>query len=432
MFHLHNPMESLYDETQLSEEDRHSLNCILLSNILGGTFGIVGQVTTSATVGLVTELGANDLIFGLITAIPQAANIMQLPFSMMITRHQKRKPYVVGFGVMARILWLLMGFLPLLFPQNKMLALGVFMAMLTVSSILIAMPNVGWFSWFSDLCPDSIQSRWLSIKEMMVAISGFAFGLIVAYVLDHMQGNIRYAIVFAVAGAMGVADLALFSLVREVKPTGNTSTSMSLLLKNILKNKPFMRFTLMWTVWCFTSNMFSPYLTPYSMNVMGLNYMQITLFGTMTCSIATALSMPRWGKLLNRMPSKQIMMVSCLANCAIPLVYLFSSKGNIWPTFLYNLVGALMWSGCNLCATYMQLEFSTQDIRPTYLAVFNCISAVIGTTLGSIMGGVLLDVWETSLFHIGFMDRYMILIVLSSLLRTIGVVVLVPAIPKKS
>ena len=154
--------------------------------------------------------------------------------------------------------------------------------------------------------------------------------------------------------------------------------------------------------------------------------MQIMIFATIAACVGTILTVSRWGKAMFHYGSKSVMMVSCVLTALTPLFFLFSTPGNIWPTLLHNLLGAMFWCGCNLAANTMQLSFSTEETRPSYIAVFSCVTCLAGTTLGSLTGGFLLDFMEQASLFTGFFDRYKALILLATILRLASVFLLVP------
>lgn len=96
-----------------------------------------------------------------------------------------------------------------------------------------------------------------------------------------------------------------------------------------------------------------------------------------------------------------------------PLFYLFSSPGNIWPTLLHNTIGALFWSGANLASCNLQLSCSPNETRSTHVAVFSCVTAFAGVTLGSLVGGALLESWHSKGMFAGSLDRYQVLCIVS-------------------
>ena len=195
---------------------------------------------------------------------------------------------------------------------------------------------------------------------------------------------------------------------------------------DVFRNKPFFRLVVMWTAWCFTANLCEPYLNRYSMNVMGLNFTQMMVFGSAASAVATILVMRQWGKALDRFGCRSVMLVAATVTALTNGFYLFSSPGSVWPVFLRNFVGAAFWSGSNLAANNMQLSTSPDEMRPSYIAVFSCVTALVGTTLGTLTGGVLLESWEKAGWFAGAFDRYKALILLAVILRLAAAVFLVP------
>ena len=151
----------LYDEARLQPHVRRGLNWIMGGNLCGTLHGTICAGGSAAMVGLAGLLGAGDMEFGLLVAIPQIAAMLQLPFSMLVNKTGKRKIYILTFGVISRLIWLLFGFLPLLSnaPENK-LPLYTLITLLGISSACGAAINVCWFPWFSELAPIRIRGRW--------------------------------------------------------------------------------------------------------------------------------------------------------------------------------------------------------------------------------------------------------------------------------
>ncbi len=271
-----------------------------------------------------------------------------------------------------------------------------------------------------------IRARWFSFRDTLIAICGLGFGIFTARLLDVLSPDIRYVVIFLIGGGLGMLDMICFGFCEEVYTSAPQRLHIREAMSDILRNKPFVRFTLMWTAWCFTANLCEPYLNRYSMNEMGLNFTQLTVFGSVAASLATILVMRRWGKALDRYGCRSVMLVAALAASLANGFYLFSVPGSIWPVLLRNALGAAFWSACNLSANSMQLSTSPDDTRPSYIAVFSCVTALLGVAFGSVTGGALLEWWERAGWFAGAFDRYKALIALSVLLRFASVVVLVP------
>ena len=421
-------LKPVYASEKLSPEVCRSLNLILLANLFGNLFGIICGTGTAAMVGLANELRAGDLAFGLISGIPQVAMLLQIPFAMLVSRTHRRKRYMLTYGLISRALWLSFGLLPILFPDKaREQGLWVLISLLAVSSCLSAAINVCWFPWFSDLAPSRIRGRWLSTRDTIVAGANLAFGILVAHLLDTLPTPERYVIIFIVGGVLGMLDMVCFGFCEERYST----PPLRMRLKtagHALKNRPFRQLILMWTAWCFTSNLCEPYLSRYSINVMGLTFTQMTVCGTAAASVMTILMMRYWGRAMESFGTRSVMMVAALGAALANAFYLFSTPGSVWPVLLRNALGAAFWCGSNLAANNMQLYTSPDDEKPIYIAMFSCVTALAGMALGSLTGGMLLEGWEAAGWFSGTFDRYKALIALAMLLRIAAVLVLVPGL----
>ena len=423
----------LYEEAQLPEDNRKSAGWILYGNIFGTLHGSICGGGTAALVGLAAILGAGDFEFGLLVAIPQIAALLQIPYSLLVSRSHRRKIWLLTLGVFSRALWMLFGFMPLLgrVPESR-LPLITLILLLTLSSTCGSIINVVWFPWFSDLLPLPIRGRWLARRDRLINLLSLSFGLLVGWLLDVLGMPGRYIIVFLVGGLLGVMDMLCFGFVKEVWASDPPRIRLSVAIRHVTVNRPFMRFVLMWTVWCFTANMAGAYLTPYSMNLMHLSALQVTLFGTVAAATATFLMVPRWGTALDRFGSRNVMLLACIGTSLTPLVFLFSSPGNIWPMLLHNLIGAAFWCGCNLAANSLQLFASPDDERAMYIAFFSAVTCLVGTASGTLCGGWILEAFRAAGLFTGWFDRYKALITLSVILRFSLIWVLVPGLANET
>ena len=423
----HSPLALLYAEAGLPQAIRRSLTLILLGNICGNLHGIICGGGTTAMIGLANQLQAGDLAFGILNGIPQAAALLQIPFSLLVNRTHRRKKYMMTLGLFSRALWLLFGLIPLIVPANpSWLPLWSLIFLLGISACCSAVINVCWFPWFSDLAPATIRGRWLSIRDMIIAVCNLGFGLLVARLLDTLPPDRRYIIIFLMGGAIGMLDMICFGFCEEVYSAPARKLRLGGMIREVFQNRPFLRLVIMWTAWCFASNLCGPYLARYSVNDMGLSFTQMMIFSTAASSIATVLVMSQWGRALDRFGCRSVMMVATLATSLTDVFYLFSVPGSVWPVLLRNFFGAMFWSGCNLAANSMQLSASPDETRPSYIAVFACITSLAGVTLGTLTGGSLLEGWQNAGLFTGALDRMKVLVILSAALRLAVALFLVP------
>ena len=150
-------------------------------------------------------------------------------------------------------------------------------------------------------------------------------------------------------------------------------------------------------------------------------------YGTITASLITIFVISHWGRFLDRYGCKPVMLVSGLVAALTQGFFLFMRYGDLWQMFAPQLIGAAFWSASNLAATTMQLSYSPDEGRSSYLAFFSCITSLCVSFAGVLVGGAALD-WMQSIGisgNVGF-DRYKILIAVAITLRFLVVVLLVP------
>jgi MFS family permease len=425
---MRKPFEKLFDEAALLPKIRRSIYLMTLGNTFGTLWGVISGGGSSSLTGYAGYLGAGDFVYGLLTAIPLAAALLQIPFATLVSRTQKRKKYMMTYGLFSRLLWIVIGLIPFFIPSDQQaLRLWSVILLIGVSSAFSSFINVSWMPWMADLVPIEIRGRWLSKRDGITSIASVTMGLVVAGILDQMTGSAGYTLVFVMCGILGVMDMLCFLFVEEVYKTPPVQLKLLPVLKQVISNKPFFKFMLFWTAWSFTANMSGAYLARYALTEMGLSYMQFTLCGQVTAAAITVLVVSQWGRLLDHFGSKPVLWCTCVVAALTPLFFLFSTYGNIWPTLLHNLIGAAFWSGANLAATSLQLSSSPDDQRPSYIAVFSCITSLCGSFLGILAGGVILEGIHNNLtLNSIISDRYKFMIAISVLLRVASVFILVP------
>jgi MFS family permease len=422
------PFQKIFNEASLLPQIRRSIYLMTLGNTFGTLFGVVTSGGSSTLTGYTGYLGAGDFVYGLLTAIPLAAALLQIPFATLVSRTQKRKKYMMTYGLFSRALWILIGLVPFFLPANyATLRLWTVIFLVGVSSAFSSFINVSWMPWMADLVPKEIRGRWLSARDGIISIASVTMGLLVATILDRMPGYTGYTTVIVIAAILGVLDMCCFYFMEEVYKTSPTQLKIIPVCKQIISNKPFLKFMIFWTAWSFTANMSGVYLARYALTEMGLSYIQFTLSSQVVSAGITVLVVSWWGRIHDHFGSKPVLWVSCSVAALTPLFFLFSTHGSVWPTLLHNLIGAAFWCGSNVAATSLQLSSSPDDQRPSYVAVFSCITSLLGSFLGILIGGTILEAINSSssLSNI-ISDRYKFMITISVILRIGAVIILVP------
>jgi len=428
------PFASLYDEAGLTHSLRRGLMFVILGNLSGSLFLNITQ--GSAIVGLAAELGASDFTFGILMAIPLFGTIIQIPAAIIVNRAGKRKKYMLSYGIVSRVVWILIGIVPYIVPMNPgWLKLWAVIFLVGISSVGGSFINICFTPWLADLLPMRIRGRWIATRDKLASILGIGFGILTALVLDNVPGVTGYAVVFIVGGSFGVLDMLAFIGVKESPVIQGVAQSITTILKQIYNDKKFFRFMLFWTVWMFSISFGGgTFALRYALGPLDLSFLQVTLAVQMAGSLTTVAVISKWGRTIDQYGSKPVLLIACSLQAINPLVLLFSQPGFFLPFLLLHLIGAAFWSAANLACFNMQMSCSPDEGRPTYIAIFSCVTSLFGAFLGVFLGGAFLE-WLPEFLHqanITFRghppDRYKIAFVTSVILRLITVIVFIPGL----
>ncbi|NCC49038.1 MAG: DUF1559 domain-containing protein, partial [Clostridia bacterium] len=186
-YRFRSPFQVIFDEAQLLPEIRRSIVMMVMGNIFGNLFGVI--TNGSALTGYAEILGSNDFTFGVLTGIPLAASLMQIPAAILVSRTQKRKRYMMTYGVVSRALWLLVGLVPWLLPMSPdAVRLWSVIFLIGISAASGSFINVSFTPWMADLIPIRIRGRWMSLRDGMNAVGSVLIGLLTATILDNSSG----------------------------------------------------------------------------------------------------------------------------------------------------------------------------------------------------------------------------------------------------
>ena len=424
-----NPFATLnqaFRQQGIEPDVARSLRFMICSNIMGTFFGTVCGAGTNTMIDMANNLHAGDLAFGILNAIPQVAVLLQLPAAMLVNWTQKRKKYLLTYGLISRFLWLIIGLVPLIMPMSDaQIQMWTILFLLGVSSALSSVIQVCWFPWLGDLAPMRIRSQWFSTRGALNSTTSIIVGLVTAWLLDTLPAPTKYAIIFGIGATAGMVDMILFGFCKEVYPAPPVKPSLKSMGKDVFGNKLFMQFMIFWTLWCFSANFSGAYLTRYVVSVHGVTYMQVAICGTIASSLMTVLMVGRWGRLANQYGTKPVLMVSCIVASLTQLFFLLCYEGAWWPMLLHNVIGAAFWCAGDLMSQQLQLDYSHDENRASCIAMFACVTALAGTFLGVMSGGYLLEWMQQFTFPKGF-DRYKMLTLIGCTLRFIIVLLFVP------
>lgn len=397
---------------------------------------VYGQLGGTPLTGLSKDLGASDFMLGLLMALPVFGNLTQLLFSYVLERTCKRKSIFLFFGVLQRVLWLPVGLVPFFMPDAPMLAkMWIIILLVTFAACNGSAVNVCYNSWLADLVPPTIRGRYFGLRNRIIVIAGVLANLLMSWLMDILPGLTCYAVVFAIGSVFGVMDILSYIWVYDppMKKVEQKQGMLSM-MGGAFKNKDFMRLVVFWTLWSFSVNIAGPYFNVYMLNVIGMNFMEISLTCTVVSSVCTFLFISKWGWQVDRYGTKAILrVVGVLCSC-LPFLWWFTGPRNFWIMPIIQGITGAFWCAIDLCSQTQLVSNTPDKNRSMYIALYAILTSLIGASLAYAVGGALLDTFAGWMQGLSWsflgqpVTQYHLIFTLTGLLRLVCMVVILPTI----
>ena len=431
-FHL-----TLFDESGLETQTIKSLKLVILALAFGTTsFNITGGI---AMTGYLKSLGTSDFMFGILYAIGPLAAPIQLLASYILERTRKRKKIFLICGIIQRMSWLPFGLVPFFVSMDKPL-MRIWMASLfmLMSAVLVPFVNVTFFSLAADLVPMDIRGGYFAVRSRVSTMFGVAGGILTAWFLDSFAGFNSYAFVFTLAAVAGTLDIVCFFGVKfppMVSPDqSNQGEKFTHMMRNVVKNRKYMKFIIFMTLWQFSVNLSAPFYLVHLRNNVLLSNTLITTLIQILPSVCSIIVVRRWGRAIDLHGNKTVMQLTNGILSLAPFLWIFTSQ-NTATVLMVAVIGFMqgcLFSGFEIGANNIMLGHAPQVNRSMYIAVYFMATSMIGVGVANATGGWLLDNVFSILERMNFvilgvtMTRYNCIFALTAILRCLMIYVALP------
>ena len=280
---------------------------------------------------------------GLLASLPFLANFLQIFFCPILLRWGPPKTITVISATLHMVTWLALGLLLPWVPHRTALEAGEWIAgWYFVSSVFGAFAGVTWSMWIEEWIPPRIRGKYFGRRNQICQVSTLCFLLLSGWVIS--MG--RYSIHAFQAVILGSVLLRLFSLrwqwtspTRHFRPPSPSAGSITSQARVVWKAKSFLLFVAFGAVWSFATNIFGPFYTVFMFDHVGFSAWDVGVV-TALSQVGGALSLPAWGRLLDRYGNKSVMVVSLILWQLGNILWCFSTDDN-----RLLLYGLWAWAG---------------------------------------------------------------------------------------
>ena len=366
-------------------------------------------------------------MIGLMSAMPFIGNFLQIFIAPFLLRWRPPKTVSVLFAALHMLAWVSLVFLLPLVPRANPVAGGWWLiAWFFVTSMLLAVAGVAWNSWVQDWVPARLRGKFFGRRNRLLQISTLAFLLAAGWVLARWE----YAVPAFQAIVVGAVLLRCFSLrwswqmpTRSRHHAAPRELSFGGQLRVLRESRSFLLFVAFGSIWSFATNCFGPFYHVFMFEQLDFSAFDVGLLATLS-AFGGALSLPAWGRLLDRYGNKSVMILSLVLWQSQSVLWCFLRPDNralLYPMWIW---GGMMSAGFVLGQFTLVLKLIPRDAK--HLAIgLNLALTSLFAAFAPIIGGALLQ-WSLahwpnalSVYHVCFILQPALAVSAALLLRRV-------------
>ncbi|MCR8659657.1 MFS transporter [Paenibacillus endoradicis] len=362
-------------------------------------------------------LGANSQQIGLVLAVPAIANLLQILSAMYMQKLKNRKRAFVLFASAHRLIGLMTGLIPFIFPKE--IWLTVFIVIFLLYSSINAFAGVIWTSLISDMVPGQLRGKYFGIRNVITSAVNSIGLYITGVIIDRYEGALGFNIMFILAAITVIMNIIYFARYPNPEFEKPREMKVGTFVLRPFKDRVFFKGLLFLSIWTFIITMTHPFFSYVMLDVLGVRYQTVANLVILQ-TVSSMCGFYICGQ-LSRKFSERTLLLSSLPFLAVAAL--------LWGTLsflpeLLVLILIFLCLGFGL-GSYNQQIFifmigsSPKAERPIYIAVFSAITGLAGF-FGPTIGGTIFE--ELKRFPL-WIQQYGFFLMLGIVLLVLGTVV---------
>ena len=365
-------------------------------NLLDWVFFSMGMSFASVNTVLpafARHLTSSNFLIGLAPCLNTLGWFLpQILVANFVQKLKRKKSLIIFTGLGERTPWLFLFLVVMVFSSSSsFVLLATFFMLYGVFTFSGGIGGPAWQDMVAKVIPLKKRGRFWGWSNFLSGGTGIFAAFLSIHVLKSFPFPRNFALCFLFAFIATSVSYVFLILIREpVYPVKNKESGFKeyfLQLPSLLrKDKNFLSF-LISSIFLSCGAMATPFFAVHAMNKLTLPDSQIGVF-TLLLLTGQTISSILWGYLGDKKGYKLIMELGILLTMLTIVLAVLSSS-------IYLFYGVFFIFGWAFSASFISslgivLEFSTPEMRPTYIALSNTVKAPF-MSLSPLLGGILAD-----------------------------------------
>ncbi len=380
---ISNPESEQTDKNNISTDktlNESAIKTQMRNSVLeGNAFAVMAGFTQAYLAPFAIALNAPLEIVAFVTAIPEFfGSVVQLTTIRILKMFKNRKFLIVSLAFLQALLWVPILLLPFFsFSKGNYILL---IALASLSGICSALLNPLWNSWIGEIVPEHVRGRYFSKRTKIIGTTTFAATIIAGLILTHFHYNLFYgfAILFGIAFIARIISALLFTKIIDAGTKKEEILQLTQkfsfvdFVRNIHKRN-YSRFVLKVALIKFATNIATPLYAIYMLRELHFTYTEFMMVIAAPV-LASYIFLPLWGKINDKLGSKNTMDISALALPLGSLLWLFFSSPIA--LFIVEFAKGAVFAGFNIAVSNFIFDSTTKQKRICCLSYYNFIVGI--------------------------------------------------------
>ncbi|MFT3924286.1 MAG: MFS transporter [Myxococcales bacterium] len=368
---------------------RRSLRACMAEGILAEVVGACagGAILTAWAI----YLDAGTLLTGTLVALSQLAQLFQFPAAWITSALGHRRACIVLVAA-SRQAMLPLAALPFL-PVSNEVRQTILLVVAGLSAVLGTLGNNAWVSWMSDLVPKRVRGRYFGRRTAWCTLGGALASAAAGALLDLAKQHQRTGMALASLQILGAVTglVTTWLMLRQHAPRSERRT-VPLAWRWVaapFRDASVRGLMLYLVVWNAAVGVAGSFFVLHSLRNLRMSYTLVALHATAVAAVRM-LAAPVWGRLLDRMGARPVLIACSFTIASIPFIWLFPTANFLWPLVADAVLAGVLWSGHALAIFNLPLAITPRAERPFYLAAFATLTG-LSFTLATLAGGLVAE-----------------------------------------
>ena len=343
---------------------------------------------------LLTELGLNDAVIGVISSLISLAFLFQLCSIFVVPHIRNVKLIAIPIHCISQMFFLVLYLLPFFnIPQQFRIVIVVGCLMIAYFGNYLVTSVI--FNWGNSYVDPNGRANFAATKEIVSLLSGVVFSLSMGHMIDRFieAGNITGGFLFisVVMLIVTVGDFICLMCMKNQKTEKKTEKTepFSQVIRTLFSNKSFLCAIAVHAIWSISVYMTVGFMGTYKTKDLLLSVGAVQIINIAGCLIRACFSKPIARYADKRSYAQGIKLGMIIAACGY-LINIFATPSLWWLVIIYTIVYNVSCAGTS--QNLINLTYSYVDRR--YFVQASAIKFSISGLCGfgaSMLGSRILD-----------------------------------------